>query len=75
MTFAYPLAVLNASAATLETHLLQIQVVTALPSRTFRVFASIVVNIVGLVGLIDGETSLAAVLLIRRVLEVLTTER
>ena len=72
MTLTDALTVLNA--ATLETHLLQIQVVATFASRTFRVLAPVVVHVVCLVGLINGETSLTTVLLVGRVLKVFSAE-
>lgn len=71
MTLSDALAVLDATGSPLETHLLQIQIVATLSSRTFGVLAAVVVHVARLVRLIDCE-ALTTVLLIGGVLQIFT---
>ena len=78
MAFANALVVLDVAAdvacACLERRLLQVEIVAALPGRTFRKLAAIVVSLVGLVRLVDGE-ALLAIFLVGRVLQVFAPQR
>ena len=66
--------ILMASAA-LKTHLLKIEVIAALTSWAFRKFVPTLAHLIAsLIGLVHGET-LLTVLLIRRVFEVIASQR
>ena len=80
MTLSDTFAILHSciilmTCAPLKTHLLEIEVVAALPSRAFRKFVPALTHLsASLIWLIHGKT-LLTVLLVWRVFEVVATQR
>ena len=78
VALADALAILNVvghvATAALEGNLLQVEIVAAFSGRALRKFVAVVVALISLVGLVDRE-ALLPVFLVRRVLQILSTQR